>query len=216
MRVQDQGNDRGGSHRPETGRVAQRSSLAGPAAGLLALQRSAGNAAVSRAIEEERHEHSSGCSHADQTAQRRVDPAAEQATVQRRVSLAEVTGSGGLSLSPRIQSRAEKAYNMPFRNVRVHNDEIAQRASAEFGARAMTIENHIVLGSPTVDDETMFHELDHVRQQTQGEVAGSDDGSGNKVSDPGDPFELQSADNGRRVAQGADPDLSMPGQWEEE
>ncbi|MFE3598916.1 DUF4157 domain-containing protein [Streptomyces sp. NPDC059096] len=211
MRVQDQGNDRGESLRTGAGRVAARSTPTGPAAGLLALQRSVGNAAVTQAIEEERHEHGPGCSHAGRSAQRRMDPEAEQGAVQRRVSLAEVTGAGGLSLPPRIQNKAEQAYQMPFNHVRVHNDETAQRASAEFGARAMTVENHIVLGSSSVDDETWFHELDHVRQQSKGKVAGSDDGSGNRVSSPGDPFELQSSDNGRRVAQGENPDLSMPG-----
>ncbi|MCX5368763.1 DUF4157 domain-containing protein [Streptomyces sp. NBC_00015] len=212
MRAQDQENDLGVNHRSKAGRGSTRSSLTGPAAGLLALQRSAGNAAVTRAIEEQRHEHGPGCGHADRSVQRAVDTdEAQQAAVQRRVSLAEVTGSGGSSLDPRIQAKAEQAYGMPLGHVRVHNDATAQRASADFQAHAMTVGHHIVLGSSQVDDETMFHELDHVRQQSQGPVAGTDNGSGVKVSDPGDAFERQSAANGRLVAQGSAPDLSLPG-----
>ncbi|OQR60082.1 hypothetical protein B6E66_30930 [Streptomyces maremycinicus] len=211
MRAQDQEKDLGGNPRSKAGRGSARSSLPGPAAGLLALQRSAGNAAVTRAIEEQRHEHGPGCGHADRSVQRAETDEAQSATVQREVSLAEVTGSGGSSLDPRIRAKAEQAYGMPLGHVRVHNDATAQRASAEFQAHAMTVGHHIVLGSPRVDDETMFHELDHVRQQSQGPVAGKDNGSGVKVSDPGDAFERQSATNGRLVAQGSTPDLSLPG-----
>ncbi|MCF0078915.1 DUF4157 domain-containing protein [Streptomyces lomondensis] len=100
---------------------------------------------------------------------------------------------------------------MELGHVRVHNDAVAQRAAAGFDARALTVGHHIVLGSARVDDETMFHELDHVRQQAQGQVAGRDNGSGVKVSHEHDPFERQSAANGRRVAQGSPPDLSLPG-----
>ncbi|MET8166476.1 DUF4157 domain-containing protein [Streptomyces sp. NPDC005329] len=212
MRAQDQENDLGGNRRAKAGRGPARSSLPGPAAGLLALQRAAGNAAVTRAIEEQRHEHGPGCGHADRSVQRDAETAgAQQDAVQRRVSLAEVTGSGGSGLDPRIQAKAEQAYGMSLGHVRVHNDATAQRASADFQAHAMTVGHHIVLGSSRVDDETMFHELDHVRQQSQGPVAGTDNGSGVKVSDPGDSFERQSAANGRLVAQGSAPDLSLPG-----
>ncbi|MER5200627.1 eCIS core domain-containing protein [Streptomyces sp. NPDC002755] len=212
MRAQDQENDLGGNRRSAAGRGSARSSLPGPAAGLLALQRSAGNAAVTRAIEEQRHEHGPGCEHADRSVQRAAETdEAQQATVQRETSLAEVTGSGGSGLDPRIQAKAEQAYGMSLGHVRVHNDATAQRASADFKAHAMTVGHHIVLGSSRVDDETMFHELDHVRQQSQGPVAGTDNGSGVKVSDPGDAFERQSAANGRLVAQGSTPDLSLPG-----
>lgn len=212
MRAQDQENDLGGNRRSKAGRGSARSSLPGPAAGLLALQRSAGNAAVTRAIEEQRHEHGPGCGHADRSVQRAAETdETQQAAVQRRVSLAEVTGSGGSGLDPRIRAKAEQAYGMSLGHVRVHNDATAQRASADFQAHAMTVGHHIVLGSSQVDDETMFHELDHVRQQSQGPVAGTDNGSGVKVSDPGDAFERQSAANGRLVAQGSTPDLSLPG-----
>ncbi|WP_406007402.1 DUF4157 domain-containing protein [Streptomyces sp. NBC_00637] len=212
MRAQDQENDLGNTRRPKAGRGTPRSSLTGPAAGLLALQRSAGNAAVTRAIEEQRHEHGPGCGHADRSVQRAAETdEAQQTAVQRQVSLAEVTGSGGRGLDPRIQAKAEQAYGMPLGHVRVHNDATAQRASADFQAHAMTVGHHILLGSSQVDDETMFHELDHVRQQSQGPVAGTDNGSGVKVSDPGDAFERQSTANGRLVAQGSAPDLSLPG-----
>ncbi|MEU6733957.1 DUF4157 domain-containing protein [Streptomyces physcomitrii] len=232
MRAQDQDKDRGG--RPGAVRAPARPPLASPAAGLLALQRAAGNAAVSRALGEERHEHGAGCGHQavqraaaeghrhgpgcghegprQQGVQRRMAPSGmERAAEERRDSLAEATGKGGSSLAPHILDKAQQAYQMPMDHVVVHNDAVAQRAAADFEARALTVGNHIVLGADKVDDETMFHELDHVRQQSQGEVAGRNDGSGVKVSHEGDDFERQSAANGRRVAQGAAPDLSMPG-----
>ncbi len=45
------------------GRPSGRAPAPGPAAGILALQRAAGNAAVARAVEEQRHEHDANCGH---------------------------------------------------------------------------------------------------------------------------------------------------------
>lgn len=176
-----------------------------PAAPMLTLQRLAGNAAVSRAVEKERHEHGPGCDHAEQA------PAGEQARVQRRVSVAEALASPGSRPDPHVLSRAEQAYGMSLDHVRVHTGPVAQRSAAEFNAIAYTSGSDIVSGLPHLDDETMYHELDHVRQQAMGPVAGTDNGTGTKVSSEHDPFEQQAADNGRRLSQGAAPDLSLPG-----
>ncbi|MEU1269186.1 DUF4157 domain-containing protein [Streptomyces sp. NPDC005799] len=176
---------------------------AAPLPPLLALQRAAGNAAVTRAIQEARHEHGPDCGH---TAEVQRDASGEPA-VQRRSSVFEATSSPGSPLEPRIQAKAEQAYGMSFAHVRVHSGTVAQRSALEYGARAYTSGSDIVVGAQGIDDETLFHEIDHVHQQSSGPVAGTDDGSGARVSDPGDPFERRAAANGRRMAQGAAPDL---------
>ncbi|MER7837372.1 DUF4157 domain-containing protein [Streptomyces sp. NPDC096040] len=173
---------------------------------LLALQRTAGNAAVTRAIQLARHEHGPDCGH--ETVQRREE---QQPSVQRRSSVFDAVTSPGTPLAPRLQQKAEQAYGVSFAHVRVHDGPVAQRSAEEFGARAYTSGADIVVGSRGADDETMFHEIDHVHQQSLGPVAGTDNGTGTKVSSPGDAFERASADNGRRMAQGMAPNLSVPG-----
>lgn len=172
---------------------------------MLALQRMAGNAAVSRAIEEERHAHGPGCGHGE------AAPSGEQSAVQRRVSVQEAISSPGSRPEPRILDKAQQAYGMSFDHVRLHTGPVAQRSAMEFNAVAYTTGSDIVSQKPHLDDETIFHELDHVRQQTMGPVAGTDNGAGAKVSHQDDPFEKQSAANGRKMAQGGAPDLSLPG-----
>ncbi|WP_369223838.1 DUF4157 domain-containing protein [Streptomyces sp. R39] len=197
-------------HASSTGRPAKTVPVAVPAPAatppLLALQRAAGNAAVTRAIQLARHEHGPDCGH--ETVQRRAE---QQPSVQRRSSVFDAITSPAVPLAPHLQQKAEQAYGMSFAHVRVHNGPVAQRSVEEFGARAYTSGADIVVGARGTDDETMFHEIDHVHQQSLGPVAGSDDGSGAKVSSPDDAFERASADNGRRMAQGVAPDLRVPG-----
>ncbi|MEU9452708.1 DUF4157 domain-containing protein [Streptomyces sp. NPDC048277] len=191
---------------------------AAPSAGrppsLAALQRTAGNAATTRAIQAARHQHGPDCGHqeqpdhADQAVQRR---AADVPAVQRRSSVFDAIGSPGEPLAPRIQHKAEQAYGMGFGHVRVHSGPVAQQSAKEYGALAYTTGSDIVVSRSSLDDETMFHEIDHVHQQAMGPVAGSADGSGVSVSDKGDRFERSSAENGRRMAQGGLPDLGMYG-----
>ncbi|KPI30512.1 protein of unknown function DUF4157 [Actinobacteria bacterium OK074] len=230
--------DRDGTKHPTANRPTRPAPdrVSGTAAGLLALQRTAGNGAVARAIaaertavrdtagqDQEQHEHSPGCEHANQApVQRRYDADAdveprseprsdEQLAVQGRSSVYEAIDSPAQSLEPGIKAKAEQAYDINLSQVSVHSGPVAQRSAKEHGALAYTSGDHIVLAEPKVDEETMLHELDHVRQQRQGQVAGTDNGSGAKVSSPDDPFEQQSSANGRKVAQGHAPDLGLPG-----
>lgn len=178
---------------------------AGPSASanrLLTLQRLAGNAAVARAVEEERHEHGPGCAH--------EQSAAEQPSVQRS-SVADALQSPGSPLDSRIRATAEQGLGMDFSDVRVHSGPVAQRSAVELGARAYTTGKDIVVGPGGVDDETMFHEITHVHQQSMGPVAGTDNGAGTKVSHQDDPFERHAADSGRKLARGIAPSLSVPG-----
>ncbi|WP_327114198.1 DUF4157 domain-containing protein [Streptomyces sp. NBC_01341] len=172
---------------------------------VLALQRAVGNAVVARAVEEERHEHGSACGH-ETAGQQPADASSVQLS-----SVVNAVRSPGRPLDSRLLERAEQGYGMSFRHVRVHSDPVAQRSATEFGARAYTTGHDIVVGPQGADDETMFHELDHVRQQSLGPVAGTDNGSGVAVSHQDDPFERHASANGRRMARGAMPDLSGPG-----
>jgi hypothetical protein len=153
-------------------------------------------------IDDERHAHGPGCGH--------PGTAVDAPSVQRRSSVSDAVRSPGRPLEPPLREQAEEAFGMRLDDVRVHNGPVAQRSARDLGARAYTTGHHIVVGSQGVDDETMFHELDHVRQQSLGSVAGTDNGAGTKVSHPDDPFERQAAANGRKMAQGAAPDLSVP------
>ncbi|MFI6376063.1 DUF4157 domain-containing protein [Streptomyces sp. NPDC050546] len=131
--------------------------------------------------------------------------------VQRRSSVFDAVDSPAHPLEPRILQRAEQAYSMDFGHVRVHNGPVAQRSAEELGALAYTTGSHIVLGDIRVSDEVMYEEVDHVRQQALGTVPGTPTGGGEKVSAPNDPFEVSAGSNGRKMARGAAPDLSLPG-----
>ncbi|GAA4809157.1 DUF4157 domain-containing protein [Streptomyces ziwulingensis] len=249
-----------------------RSSERGPAAvparpkpaesALLALQRSAGNAAVSRAIQLARHQHGPECrpgtapgpepsgeaaarpgqpersedtrasvqrcssasgghpviqrccaEHdlAEPAVQRRVSaPEPDRPGVARQSSVFDAKRSPGSPLASHILQRAQQAYGVDFSHVRVHSDAVARQSAQEYGALAYTSGSSIVVSRAAVDDETMFHEVDHVHQQMRGPVAGTDDGSGAKVSHRGDPFEVSAAANGRRLARGEAPHLGHP------
>ena len=187
------------------GRAASRPTAALPS--LIALQQAAGNAAVTRAIQRARDEQ---CPEGQQSGPEGRD--AEGAVpVQRQSSVLDAVGSPGRPLEARILQRAEQAYSMDFGHVRVHSDPVAQRSADELGALAYTTGSHIVLGGNRVSDEVMYEEVDHVRQQALGPVPGTDNGRGEKVSRPDDPFERSAGANGRKMARGAAPDLSLPG-----
>ncbi|WP_181808456.1 eCIS core domain-containing protein, partial [Streptomyces shenzhenensis] len=166
---------------------------------LLALQRTAGNAAVTHAV---------------QRARQGSEPEGQQADGAvgdgPRSTVVDAVSSPGVPLEPRILQRAERAYGMDFGHVRVHSDQVAQRSAEDLGALAYTTGPHIVLGGKHVSDEVMYEEVDHVRQQALGPVPGTDNGRGEKVSHPDDPFERSAGSNGRKLARGAAPELSLP------
>ncbi|MFI0815876.1 DUF4157 domain-containing protein [Streptomyces sp. NPDC021098] len=186
---------------PETG------SHAGPGAGsapsLLALQRAAGNAAAVRSVQRaqqageqagEQHRHGPGCGHRP---------------VQRS-AVPEVLGSGGTSLDEPVRHEMESRLGADFSDVRLHTGSAARASAAEFGARAYTSGNHVVIGDGGADKHTLAHELTHVIQQRQGPVAGTDNGSGLKVSDPSDRFEREAEANASRAMAGPVPRATAP------
>ncbi|WNO70247.1 DUF4157 domain-containing protein [Streptomyces sp. AM8-1-1] len=157
---------------------------------MLALQRSAGNAAVSRAVEEERHVHAAGCGH-DQV-------------VQRRSAVHEVLRTSGRPLDTPVREEMEARHGgADFGEVRVHSDAAAMDSATEIGAKAYTSGSHVVWDGR--DKHTLAHELTHVIQQSRGVVPGTDNGSGLRVSDPSDWAERQAEDTARQVMTGPVP-----------
>ncbi|MGW5901736.1 eCIS core domain-containing protein [Streptomyces althioticus] len=159
------------------------------AARLLALQRTAGNAAVARAVAEERHRHDANCGHA---------PEQEAPSVQRS-AVHQVLRSAGQPLDTPLRTEMEARLGADFGDVRLHTDAVAQRSAEEIGARAYTSGSHVVVGRDGLDKHTLAHELTHVVQQRQGPVAGTDMGDGLRVSDPSDAFERAAEANAHRV-----------------
>ncbi|MFI9243828.1 DUF4157 domain-containing protein [Streptomyces sp. NPDC053086] len=154
-----------------------------PATALL-LQRAVGNAAVARMVQLQQHVQRASCDHHDAAA----ETEAEAAPVQRS-SVHEVLRSPGRPLAEPVRTEMEARLGSDFRSVRIHDGASAARSATEIGARAYTSGDHVVLGRGGSDKHTLAHELTHVIQQRQGPVAGTETGSGLRVSDPSDRFE---------------------------
>ncbi|MEU7643538.1 eCIS core domain-containing protein [Streptomyces huasconensis] len=192
--------DHTGTTGAEKGRGPARRPAAGgttPPAGLLALQRGAGNAAVVQMLRQaghpwsqEAHRHGAGCGHG-----------AQQPQVQRS-AVHDVLRGAGKPLDDATRTDMESRLGADFSDVRVHDDAAARASAAEVGARAYTSGSHVVIGAGGADKHTLAHELTHVIQQRQGPVAGTDNGAGLKVSDPSDRFEREAEANARRAMAG--------------
>lgn len=179
---------------PDAGRRREpnrprRAVAAGPLIGMMspqavaALQRTAGNTAVARMIEELR---GSG------------------ETLQRS-AVHDVLRSPGRPLDEPLRTEMEARLGADFSDVRVHSDAAARRSAADVGARAYTSGSHVVIGAGASDKHTMAHELAHVIQQRQGPVDGTDNGSGLRVSDPSDAYERRAETDAARAMAGPVP-----------
>ncbi|MEY9948506.1 DUF4157 domain-containing protein [Kitasatospora sp. GAS1066B] len=182
MRAHDEHPDRAD---PRARRTTPRSSETPAAAELLALQRAAGNAAVTAALGQEQHAHSDSCGHS--------------AAVQRS-ALHDVLGSSGRSLAEPVRTNMEDRMGVAqgaFQRVRIHDSPSDIKAANSEGALALTSGSHVV--GDVSNPVTLVHELTHVIQQSQGPVAGTDNGRGLSVSDPSDRFEREAEANATRV-----------------
>ncbi|MFJ8327379.1 eCIS core domain-containing protein [Streptomyces anulatus] len=162
--------------------------------GPLALQSTIGNAAVVQMLRgsgrlEDRHRHGDGCGHGP----------AEQAAPVQRSAVHDVLRGAGRPLDSATRTDMETRLEADFSDVRIHNDAAAKASAAEVGARAYTSGSHVVIGDGGNDKHTLAHELTHVIQQRQGQVAGTDTGDGLRVSDPSDRFERAAEANATRV-----------------
>ncbi|GLZ38935.1 DUF4157 domain-containing protein [Actinokineospora sp. NBRC 105648] len=142
---------------------------------LLELQRTAGNSAVAALLR-----------------------GAGQEAVQRS-TVQDVLRSAGRPLDPGKRAEFETRLGADFSDVRLHDDAGARQSAHELGAAAYTSGSHIVVGGGGLDDHTLAHELTHVVQQRTGPVAGTDTGTGLRVSDPSDAFERAAEENATRV-----------------
>ncbi|MFB6942397.1 eCIS core domain-containing protein [Streptomyces sp. NPDC056305] len=181
--------------------------------GLMALQRTAGNAAVLRMLQlaghpcaqppdQERHGRDACCGH--QGAQ------ADEAPVQRS-AVHDVLASTGRPLGAPLREEMEARLGADFTDVRIHNDHSARASATEVGARAYASGHHVVIGDDGTDKHTLAHELTHVIQQRQGLVTGTDNGNGLSISNPSDHYEREAEANAQRAMAGPAPVLASPG-----
>ncbi|EFG04690.1 Hypothetical protein SCLAV_p1204 (plasmid) [Streptomyces clavuligerus] len=169
-----------------------------------------GHAQGDRAPDQEQHRHGPGCDH------RRTGPAAppvQRSTAEpvQRSAVHDVLRTPGQPLDTTTRTEMEARLGADFSDVRVHRDTAAQASAAEVNARAYTSGSHVVLGGGGTDKHTLAHELTHVIQQRQGPVAGTENGSGLRVSDPSDRFEREAEANAARVMRGPVPERDGQG-----
>ncbi|WP_239081987.1 DUF4157 domain-containing protein [Streptomyces sp. SID9727] len=142
----------------------------------------------------ERHRHGSGCGHRDARQAETTDTAPVQ-----RSTVHDVLRTPGRAMDDATRTDMEARLGADFSDVRIHDGSAAAASAAEVGARAYTSGNHVVIGAGGTDRHTLAHELTHVIQQRQGPVAGTDNGTGLKVSDPADRFEREAEANAKRA-----------------
>ncbi|WP_309223379.1 DUF4157 domain-containing protein [Micromonospora sp. CP22] len=181
--------------RPGTGTAPLTSSMAA----ILTLQRRAGNAAVTRAVQRQRSDHRHSHHEHDEGLRPEAQPV-------QRSTVHEVLRSAGTPLAEPVRRDMETRLGADFSDVRLHTGALAQRSAAEIGARAYTSGSHVVIGQGGGDRHTLAHELTHVIQQRSGPVSGTDGGHGLRVSDPGDAFERAAEANATRALAASRPE----------
>lgn len=146
-------------------------------AAVMHLQKTAGNATVSAALEEQ-----------------------EPSLVK------EVVGSGGGAPMDRdTRGFMESRLGADFSDVRVHTDAKASESARSVQAHAYTVGADVVFQSGKYEPESdsgkrmLAHELTHVVQQRSGPVAGTAAPGGIKVSHPSDSFEQAAESTAERV-----------------
>jgi hypothetical protein len=147
------------------------------------LQKTAGNASVTAALEEQ-----------------------EPSLVK------DVVGSGGGSpLDRDTRGFMESRLGADFGDVRVHTDGRATESAKSVQAHAYTVGNDVVFQSGKYEPQTqsgqrmLAHELTHVVQQRSGPVDGTPAPGGIKISHPSDSFERAAESSADRVMSGAAP-----------
>ncbi|MGW7243416.1 eCIS core domain-containing protein [Streptomyces sp. NPDC054804] len=180
---------------------------------MLDLQQTAGNTAVARMVEQERHRHGPGCEHVDPAVQRREAPhghrhdgAEETQPGDQRSLIDAAMATPSSPLPGPFLTKAKSFYGNDALSVgRVHDNATAQRATAALGARAMTIGSHIFLGSSAVGDtEILAHETSHLDKNLRGiRETGNDNGAGVTVTDPGQGSERAAVADGAAFTAGA-------------
>lgn len=147
------------------------------------LQKTAGNATVTAALEE------------------------EQPSLVKDV----VNSGGGTPLAGETRDFMESRFGADFGDVRVHTDSKASESARSVQAHAYTVGNDVVFQSGKYEPESesgkrmLAHELTHVVQQRSGPVAGTPAPGGIQISHPSDSFERAAESSADRVMAGGEP-----------
>jgi hypothetical protein len=155
-------------------------------AGMMGLQRAAGNGAVSSMVDDE------------------PSP------------VHDVITSGGRPLEPDVRADMEGRLGADFGDVKVHDDAAAHRSAQAVNAHAYTVGSNVVFQRDRYDPGSdagrvmLAHELTHVVQQRSGPVDGTPTAGGIKVSHPSDHFEREAAANAERVMSAPAPAQPAP------
>ena len=158
----------------------------GPAASLIALQRSHGNEVVRRLLGRPTVQRACDCGgtcgHCGEGAP------SQQDAVSRFVQPA----SGGRSLEPSVRAFMEHRFGTDFGAVRVHTDSQAAQSAEQLNAVAYTAGRHVFFNRGQYQPQTqrgrrlVAHELTHVVQQRGGMPSPT---PSREISEPGDPDE---------------------------
>jgi hypothetical protein len=147
------------------------------------LQKTAGNATVTAALEE------------------------QEPSLVKDV----VNSGGGAPLGGQTRELMESRLGADFGDVRVHTDSKASESARSVQAHAYTVGNDVVFQSGKYEPESdsgkrmLAHELTHVVQQRSGPVDGTPAPGGIKISHPSDSFEQAAETSANRVMTGAAP-----------
>ncbi|WP_245241104.1 DUF4157 domain-containing protein [Streptomyces spiramenti] len=157
----------------------------------LALQRSIGNRAVARLVDEEQHSHGPGCGH-------------ESGDAHQALLLEEAGKSPSRSFPDPLISEAKSFYrNENIGAARLHDNAVAQRALVAMGAEAMTIGTRVFASpSASTNRELMGHELSHVDKNTRGVTETGHRNGQVTVTDPNQPSERTATAEGSAFAAG--------------
>ncbi|MFE7120251.1 DUF4157 domain-containing protein [Streptomyces sp. NPDC057654] len=153
--------------------------------------------AVARASDQEQHVHGAGCGHGG--------PESGEATAPGDL-LKSAMSSPSRPLGGSLRSEADSFYQNDFSAARIHDNDVAQRATEAMGAQAMTVGSHVFLGPGAAGNkEVMGHELGHVDKNLRGvRETGNDNGSGVNVTDPQQSSERTAEADGAAFAAGAE------------
>ncbi|MGC9438930.1 DUF4157 domain-containing protein [Streptomyces sp. WG5] len=162
----------------------------------LALQRSVGNRAVARLVDEEQHVHGAGCGHGG---------VEDGSPAGQRQLLDAALATPSRPLSGSLLSEAGSFYQNDLSAARIHDNPTAQRATVALGAQAMTVGTHVFLGPQAAGRKDLIgHELGHVDKNLRGNrETGNNNGAGVTVTDPGQDSERTAAADGAAFAAGA-------------
>lgn len=147
------------------------------------LQKTAGNATVTAALEE------------------------QEPSLVKDV----VNSGGGAPLAGQTRDLMESRLGADFGDVRIHTDSKASESARSVQAHAYTVGNDVVFQSGKYEPESdsgkrmLAHELTHVVQQRSGPVDGTPAPGGIKISHPSDSFEQAAESSANRAMIGAAP-----------